>query len=108
MRICDFCRRSTALIVTLGFLGLRPAFAAEGDFRAGAHAIDITPTEFPVIVNAMFTERMATRAVDALHARCLVLDDGTSRVAISIVDTCMMPRDLIDKAKEMARRATGI
>jgi len=41
--------------------------------RAGAFAIDITPKEFPVLVNGMFTERRATRAHDRLHARCLVL-----------------------------------
>src|SRR6185503_7955238 len=77
-------------------------------FRAGAFAIDITPTNFPVIVNAMFTERTANRAHDPLHARCLVLDDGTTRIAIAVVDTCMMPRDLLDHAKELARRSTGI
>ncbi|HWN94596.1 MAG TPA: LamG-like jellyroll fold domain-containing protein [Methylomirabilota bacterium] len=82
--------------------------AADKVFRAGAYAIDITPTNFPVIVNAMFTERTATKAIDPLYARCLVLHDGTNRIAIAVVDTCMMPRDLIDQAKELARRETGI
>jgi putative membrane-bound dehydrogenase-like protein len=84
--------------------------AGEGQpiFRAGAFAIDITPTNYPVIVNAMFFERTATNAHDRLHARCLVLDDGTNRIAIAVVDTCMMPRDLIDEAKERASEATGI
>ena len=76
-----------------------PSLAAP--FRAGAHAEDITPTNFPVLVNAMFTERTATQAVDALHARALVLDDGASRLALCVVDTCMLPRDLIDEAKEL-------
>ena len=30
-------------------------------FRAGAYAIDISPQKFPVLVNAMFTERTADR-----------------------------------------------
>ena len=92
-----------ALSFELGAAELRAA-----PFRAGAHAEDITPTNYPVLVNAMFTERSATRTVDPLHARALVLDDGTTRLALCIVDTCMMHRDLIDEAKELARAATGI
>lgn len=77
-------------------------------FRGGAAVIDVTPTNFPVIVNAMFEERSTTRAVDALHSRSLALDDGQERLVITVVDTCMMPRDLIDQAKALAARATGI
>src|SRR5260370_13379450 len=83
-----------------------PAFAAE--FRAGAAAIDVTPEKFPVIVNGMFTERVATRALDKLQDRGLVLDDGTTKIAICVVDSCMMPREFLDKAKEMAAKPTGI
>jgi len=77
-------------------------------FRAGADAIDITPRKFPVVVNAMFEERSASSANDPLHARCLVLDDGATRLAIAVVDSCMLPRDLIDEAKQLARQLTGI
>jgi hypothetical protein len=104
----DVCRRSMALLVMLGSLAINSVFAANGGFRAGAHAVDITPTGFPVIVNAMFTERTATNAHDPLHARCLVLDDGTNRIAMAVVDTCMIPRGLIDQAKDLARARTGI
>jgi len=99
---------SRALVLAWFVLAAGFLCAAEKVFRAGAHAIDITPTNFPVLVNAMFTERTASKAVDPLHARCLVLDDGTNRIAIAVVDTCMMTRDLIDEAKELARRETGI
>jgi hypothetical protein len=99
---------SRALVLALLVLVAGPLFAAGKVLRAGAHVIDITPTNFPVIVNAMFTERTAARANDPLHARCLVLDDGTNRIAIAIVDTCMMPRTLLDEAKERARRDSGI
>jgi len=110
MKLRHFVRGSS-LVPVFVVSALLPGihlFAAEQIFRAGAHATDITPTNYPVIVNAMFTERTAAKAVDPLHARCLVLDDGTNRIAIAVVDTCMMPRDLIDEAKELARRATGI
>lgn len=82
--------------------------AAAAPFRAGAAVVDISPTNFPVIVNAMFTERSATQTVDRLHARAVVLDDGTNRIAIAVVDTCMMERALIDQAKREASGATGI
>jgi hypothetical protein len=77
-------------------------------FRVGAHAIDITPTKFPVEVNGMFPSRQATRAYDRLHARCLVLDDGQTRLAIAVVDSCVLPRELLDEAKELAHQKTGI
>ena len=84
-----------------------PAFGAKV-FRAGAHAIDITPEILPVIVNGGFLESQASKINDRLHARCLVLDDGKMRLAIAVVDTCMMTRELIDEAKELAASATGI
>ena len=49
-----------------------PLGAAEGGrvFRAGAYAMDITPTNFPVICNGGFFAATASQANDRLHARC--------------------------------------
>jgi len=77
-------------------------------FRAGAHVVDIAPPTYPVRVNGMFTERTADRVVDPLFAKALVLDDGGTRIAFCVVDTCMMDRALIDAAKEQASKATGL
>src|SRR5438093_1588619 len=59
---------------TLAVLLLTPLAApADGKaFRAGAAAVDVTPTTFPVIVNGMFDERTAAKATDPLHARAQV------------------------------------
>lgn len=84
------------------------SFAADKTFRAGAFAIDITPLELPVLVNGNMNAVLADKVNDRLHARCLVLDDGTNQVAIVIVDSCMIPRSLLDDAKELASKATGI
>jgi neutral ceramidase len=84
------------------------ALAQQKRLRAGAYAIDISPLKFPVIVNGGMTERTADKITDRLHARCLLLDDGTTKVAIAVVDSCMVPRDLLDEAKEIASKATGI
>ena len=55
-----------------------------------------------------FADRKATSANDPLHARCLVLDDGTTKLAIVVVDSCMIPREIIDAAKVVAEKKTGI
>ena len=97
---------SIALVAAL--MPLFAGFLEAGEFRAGAVAVEITPTEFPVIVNGGFLEKQATKVFDPLHARAVVLDDGTARVALCVVDTCMMSRDLIDEAKGLASKTTGI
>jgi len=77
-------------------------------FRAGAFAMSVTPTKFPISVNGGMSDRMVTRANDPLHARCLVLDDGKTKLAIVVVDSCMMPRELVEDAKAQAAKKTGI
>ena len=94
------------LILAAFFSSAIPASAA--GLHAGAATVDITPEKFPVRVNGGFIEKTATKALDRLHARALVLEDGGSRVALCVVDTCMMTRELIDNAKERASKATGI
>src|SRR5438128_889766 len=79
-----------------------------GPFRAGAYAIDVSPTKLPALVNGGFLEARSDKVQDPLHARCLVLDDGDTRLAIVVVDSCMMPRELLDRAKGLAREKTGI
>ncbi len=76
--------------------------------RAGAFAIDITPLKFPVVISGGILPRYGTKVTDRLHARALVLDDGTSQIAIVIVDSLMISRALLDQAKTLAHRATGI
>jgi hypothetical protein len=86
----------------------QPARDAAPIFRAGAAAVDIGPEHFPVIVNGGFLAARATKLNDPIRAKGLVLDDGTTRLAIVVVDTCMMPRELIDRAKSLAREKSGI
>jgi len=96
------------LLSCLAVLIVLEGTGAAATFRAGAAVSDVTPRKFPVIVNAMFEERSADKVADPLFAKALVLDDGTTRVAFCIVDSCMVPRELIDAAKEIAAQATGI
>src|SRR5947208_5233281 len=99
------------LSVSLSLLRCVPAKAnaqSKETLKAGAYAINVSPIKLPVIINGGMTERTADKITDPLHARCLVLDDGTTRIAMVVVDSCMMPRDLLDEAKQTASRATEI
>jgi hypothetical protein len=88
------------------WIGLTAADAAS--LRAGVAVVDISPKDFPAVVSGGFFERTASELQDPLHARALVLDDGTTRLALVVVDNLMMPRELLDKAKQAASRTTGI
>ncbi|MCR4415018.1 MAG: hypothetical protein NUV77_21575 [Thermoguttaceae bacterium] len=103
-------RWSLVVFALSAWVFLRPAEAQSEakSFRAGAAEVEITPTEFPRIISGGFLQGRADRAHDPLFARALVLDDGQTRLAIVVVDTLMMPRTLIDRAKERASKATGI
>lgn len=77
-------------------------------FRAGALAMEVTPTNFPVIVNGGFLSQTADKAHDRLHVRWLVLDDGRTRVALGVLDTCVIPGEFADAVGANAAQATGI
>lgn len=82
--------------------------AADRVFRAGAAAVDISPQKLPAIVSGGFLQGRGEKINDPLFARCLVLDDGATRLAIVVVDSLMMPRELLDNAKRQAQQATGL
>lgn len=84
------------------------SFAADRALRAGAFAIDITPTKFPVPISGGILPRFTSNVNDPLHARCLVLDDGEVQIAVAIVDSLLISREQADKAKELATQTTGI
>jgi hypothetical protein len=95
-------------IAAVGYPAESSARRTNRTLRIGAFAIDVTPTEYPVIVNGMFEERTADRDVDPLFARAFVLDDGSTRIALAVVDSCMLPRELLDAVKAEASKHTGI
>ena len=59
-------------------------------------------------MNGGFLQNRANRLADPIRAKCLVLDDGSTRLAIVVVDSCMLPRELLDRAKQLAQEKTGI
>ena len=81
---------------------------AIGPFRAGVYAKNIDPKSLPVWVNGNIAGVQADRIHDSLHARCLVMSDGRSEIAICIVDSCLLPIELTEKARQMISESTGI
>jgi len=82
------------------------AFA--GEIRAGAFAADISPTKFPTPVNGNMKGVFASEISDPMHARCLALNDGKQELIFCVVDACMIPREICEKAKELAAAKTGV
>lgn len=80
---------------------------AERVFRAGAAASNITPPLGEPIVGG-WEPTGASHIHDELYARCLVLDDGSTRLAIVLCDNVGVPRDVFDAAKAMIEGETDL
>ena len=75
-------------------------------FRAGAATSNITPP-LGTSINGGMTDKPALNIHDELHARALVLDDGTTKLAIVVNDSCMIPREIMDEAKKIAEEGVA-
>jgi hypothetical protein len=78
------------------------------EFKAGAAIVDVTPEKLPVLVNGGMLTRSVDKVKTRVNARAIVLADGKSQVAMVVVDSCMMGRPLLDEAKALATKRTGI
>jgi hypothetical protein len=74
---------------------------------AGAATSNITPPLGELIVGN-WTPVPAAHVHDELQARCLVLDDGETRLAIVVADNLGIPRRVLDEAKRLAQQRSGI
>jgi hypothetical protein len=103
-------RAAAVLTVLLSFACCSAAAAqkAAPSLRAGAAAVDITPRQFPLNMPGGFSANMADRAHDPLHCRALVLDDGTTTLAMVVVDNIGVAGEALDEAKALASKRCGI
>ena len=81
--------------------------ASKGKLLAGASMANITPALGCAIAGNM-TFTPASEIHDELHVRSLVLDNGQTRLAFAVVDSCMVPGDVIQRAKQLIHEQTGI
>lgn len=102
-------RQVRLLFFTLcGLFVLTVTQPAVAEFRAGAAVVDVTPTQLPVLVNGGMMSRSLDKVKTRVNARALALADGKTTIVIVVVDSCMMPRPLLDDVKTAASEATGI
>ncbi len=80
----------------------------QAELQIGTAITDVTPVHLPVLVNGGMLSRSVDKVNTPLSARAIVLDDGKLRLAIVVVDSCMMPRTLLDEAKQVAATRTTI
>ncbi len=88
------------------FCGMSSIVQAE--LRVGAAKVDVSPDQWPVLVNGGMNSRTADQIKTRVNARAIVMDDGSERLAIVVVDSCMMPRTLLDEAKQLASTRTKL
>jgi len=97
---------ATLLVPVLGTLcGSGSTAAAE--LQAGAATACITPPLGEPIVGG-FHPFPAEHIHDDLHARCLVLDDGETQLAVVICDLLGIHRSVSDEARRLIASETGI
>jgi len=82
--------------------------ADAGRLRAGAAVADITPGKDVCLDGTILRLGPAKQVHDHLHARALVLDDGTRRVAFVLCDATVMGPEVHEEAKRLIQERTGL
>ena len=107
MRILPtFLRCLLLVIVCFASIGTG-AETAKKSFRAGAATSNITPPLGGLIVGG-FHPVPSTHIHDELHARCLVLDNGETRMALVVCDLLGVSQDLCDAARSLVHAENAI
>lgn len=70
--------------------------------------VETTPQQLPVKCNGGFVARMVNKGSDPLFVRALVMDDGTQRVAIAVIDACGMDTKMRDEIAVELEQSLGI
>ena len=76
-------------------------------FKAGASTSNITPSLGGGIIGEWGTPE-ATHIHDELHARCLVLDDGSTKLVFIVADLLGIKENVTNEAKRIIEEETGI
>lgn len=100
-------------VLVIGILMMVQALMAQDNsetnrfFQAGAAKSNITPPlGEPIVGN--WDEPPADYIHDEIFARCLVLDDGETRLGLVLVDNVGVKQEVFDAAKKMIHEATGL
>ena len=86
---------------------MRAEAAEQVPFRAGAAKSNITPSLGEPIIGG-FHPFPAKHVHDELWAKCLVLESGTTRVALVVCDLLGLSHTLCDEARRLVQETTEI
>ncbi len=95
------------LLALFATAALHAADVPKAPLMAGAATSNITPELGSEVVGG-FLPYPCTNVHDELHARCLVLDDGKTKLALVVCDLLGMHRSLCVAARELIEKETGI
>lgn len=82
--------------------------SAEPTLQAGAAAVDISPQVFPINMPGNFRANYASQVHDPFHSRAVVFSDGKTTLAMVVVDNLGVDPGVLDEAKALAAKETGM
>jgi len=98
-------------LISILFFGLIAAVPPlEAGLRAGAVVTDITPLpeHLPISTAGSMRSTFLDKTEERIHCRTLMLGNDETLVSFTLVDSCLIPRDICDEAKRLAEAKTGI
>lgn len=98
----------TLLFLCFALLSIVASAQDKPVFKAGAASSNITPPLGMEIVGNFAPRPIAKHVHDELHVRCLVLDDGTTKLVFAVADNLHLSGDVWDDAKKKLVADTGI
>lgn len=96
-----------AIVACLTCTALLAAAPAKAGFRAGAATSNITPPLGALVIGG-FEPFPSTNVHDELHARCLVLDDGRTKLALVVLELLGLDRCVSLDARKLIEEEAGI
>lgn len=99
-----------SLVILLGLCSLALSDLRAGQLRAGADVTDITPlpSHYPISTAGSMSATFLDGTEERIHCRTLMLGDEKTLVSFTLVDSCLIPRELADSAKRIASEKTGV
>lgn len=109
MRMPPFVFALLGAIAVMAAMGTTSLSAADdpSGLRVGAATSNITPHLGRVIIGN-FGQPLSTYVHDELYARCIVLSDGKTELALVVCDLLGIPMNLCDAARAQIEKQTGI
>ncbi len=81
--------------------------ASAQSLRVGVSEVDITPPVGAPLAG-YYTNRLATGTHDPLHAKAMVIEHGSTKVAMVACDLVSLPRELSQQARAIVEKKIGL